>query len=47
MLVEVEAGLSMADEPGSLMDRALVGLITMSRTYALDRSTPYFLHIRR
>lgn len=30
MLVEVEAGLSMADEPGSLMDRALVGLITMS-----------------
>ncbi|GBE79200.1 Nucleolar protein [Sparassis crispa] len=30
MLLEVEAGLDMADVPDSLMDRALVGLITLS-----------------
>jgi len=35
MLIEIEADQGMSDEPESLMDRALMGLISSHRQYFL------------
>ena len=35
VLLEVEADQGMANEPGSLMDRVMVGLITSCREFRL------------
>jgi len=44
MALEIEADQGLSDEPGSLMDHVLVGLITAYRTpiisRRLTRSTP-------
>lgn len=45
MAIQVEADLGMADEPESLMDRVMVGLITQQRMYLL-KPPPTVLLIR-
>jgi hypothetical protein len=35
MLIETEADQEMSDEPESLMDRALMGLISLHRQYLI------------
>jgi hypothetical protein len=37
MALEIEADLSLSDEPGSLMDRVMVGLISKYRTAITSR----------
>jgi nucleolar protein 9 len=40
VLLEVEADQDMANEPGSLMDRVMVGLITSCREFRLFCNSP-------